>query len=162
MITKGARIPDAEGTMQAGLTTGVVVDSGDGETHIVPVYDGFALPHLMRRLDIAGRDVMRYLIKLLLMCGYAFNLTADFKTVRGKSRRSCATSGAYPFHSPLTSCQPFVLASSYDLDMDTRLAEETTMLVESYTMTSCPPFSHSPSDSLRSSASRRPNDQSRL
>ena len=89
MITKGARIPDAEGTMQAGLTTGVVVDSGDGETHIVPVYDGFALPHLMRPLDIAGHDVMRYLIKLLLMCGYAFNLTADLKIVREIKEKLC-------------------------------------------------------------------------
>ncbi|KAI3629340.1 hypothetical protein MIR68_012625, partial [Amoeboaphelidium protococcarum] len=64
-----------------GLMTGVVVDSGDGVTHIVPVFDGFALPHLTRRLDVAGRDVTRYLIKLLLLRGYAFNRTADFETV---------------------------------------------------------------------------------
>ncbi|KAI0295373.1 Actin/actin-like protein [Multifurca ochricompacta] len=97
-----------------GLTTGVVVDSGDGVTHIVPVYDGFALPHLTRRLDIAGRDVTRYLIKLLLMRGYAFNRTADFETVREIKEKLCYV--------------------SYDLDMDTRLSEETTTLVESYTL----------------------------
>ncbi len=34
-----------------------VVDSGDGVTHICPVYEGFSLPHLTRRLDIAGRDI---------------------------------------------------------------------------------------------------------
>nr|AHC00626.1 beta-actin [Ganoderma lucidum] len=97
-----------------GLTTGVVVDSGDGVTHIVPVYDGFALPHLTRRLDIAGRDVTRYLIKLLLMRGYAFNRTADFETVREIKEKFCYV--------------------SYDLDLDTRLSEETTVLVESYTL----------------------------
>lgn len=97
-----------------GLQTGVVVDSGDGVTHIVPVYDGYALPHLSRRLDVAGRDVTRYLIKLLLMRGYAFERTADFETVRNIKEKLCYI--------------------SYDLDMDKRLAEETTTLVESYTL----------------------------
>lgn len=97
-----------------GLQTGVVVDSGDGVTHIVPVYDGFALPHLTRRLDVAGRDVTRYLIKLLLMRGYAFERTADFETVRGIKEALCFM--------------------SYDLEMDKKLSEETTTLVESYTL----------------------------
>ena len=60
-------------------------------THIVPVYDGFSLPHLTRRLDVAGRDVTRYLIKLLLMRGYAFNRTADFETVRQIKEKLCYT-----------------------------------------------------------------------
>jgi actin-related protein 2 len=99
---------------RTGLQTGVVVDSGDGVTHIVPVYDGFALPHLTRRLDVAGRDVTRYLIKLLLMRGYAFERTADFETVRGIKEALCFM--------------------SYDLELDKKLSEETTVLVENYTV----------------------------
>ena len=40
-----------------GLLTGVVVDTGDGVTHVVPVYDGFVPQSLIRRLDVAGRHV---------------------------------------------------------------------------------------------------------
>jgi len=97
-----------------GLLTGVVVDSGDGVTHIVPVYEGFSLPHLTRRLDVAGRDVTRYLIKLLLLRGYAFNRTADFETVRQIKEKLCYV--------------------GYDLDLEKRLALETTVLVEPYTL----------------------------
>lgn len=61
-----------------GIISGVVIDSGDGVTHICPVYEGFTLPHLTRRLDIAGKDITRYLIKvstyilLIIMEGASF------------------------------------------------------------------------------------------
>ncbi|SCV73678.1 BQ2448_6108 [Microbotryum intermedium] len=97
-----------------GLDTGVVVDSGDGVTHIVAVIHGAISPNWMKRLDVAGRDVTRYLIKLLLMRGYAFNRTADFETVRQIKEKLCYT--------------------SYDLDLDKRLSDETTTLIESYTL----------------------------
>jgi actin-related protein len=67
-----------------GLLTGVVVDTGDGITHVVPVYDGFVPQNLIRRLDVAGRHITNYFIKLLaswlcfqshMLRGYAFNRT---------------------------------------------------------------------------------------
>ena len=72
-----------------GLSSGVVVDSGDGVTHIVPVYESVVLNHLTRRLDVAGRDVTRNLIALLLRRGYALNRTADFETVRQIKEKLC-------------------------------------------------------------------------
>lgn len=69
--------------------TGVVVDTGDGVTHVVPVFDGFVPQHLIRRLDVAGRHITQYLIKLLMLRGYAFNRTADFETVRQIKEKLC-------------------------------------------------------------------------
>lgn len=97
-----------------GLTTGVVVDSGDGVTHIVPIYDGYALPHLTKRLDIAGRDITKHLCKLMFHRGYAFNSTSDFEIVREIKEKFC-----------YVSC---------NLEEDRKLASETTFLVESYTL----------------------------
>lgn len=97
-----------------GLMTGVVVDTGDGVTHVVPVYDGFVPQNLIKRLDVAGRHITRYFIKLLLLRGYAFNRTADFDTVRQIKEKLCYVAN--------------------DITQERNLAAETTVLMESYTL----------------------------
>ena len=65
-----------------GRTTGVVLDSGDGVTHAVPIYEGFALRHSIMRSDVAGRDITRYLQLLLQREGYIFKTSSEFEIVR--------------------------------------------------------------------------------
>lgn len=95
-----------------GLVTGVVVDSGDGVTHIIPVYQSYGLNNCIQRLDIAGRRVTQQLVELLRLKGYTFNQTADFETVANIKEKFSYV--------------------ALDLKLEDQLARETTTLTESY------------------------------
>lgn len=89
-----------------GRLTATLLDSGDGVTHVVPIYSGYILKEGFDRVNVAGRHLTRYLNRLLTMRGYALNSTADFEIVRELKEKYCFISS--------------------DLKMDRKIARETT------------------------------------
>ncbi|KAF8176136.1 actin family [Mycena galopus ATCC 62051] len=85
----------------SGRTTGIVMDSGDGVSHVVPIYEGFSLPHAIRRMDIAGRDLTDHLVKNLAERGYPFKterlcyVALDFEKELQLAAQSSAVEKSY-------------------------------------------------------------------
>ena len=65
-----------------GRSTGLVVDSGDGVSHTVPVYEGFSIPHAIEKMEIAGRVITNYAQKLLLEQGHSLTSSAELEIVK--------------------------------------------------------------------------------
>lgn len=72
-----------------GKTTGLVLDSGDGVTHAMPVFEGYAVPHAVQRSNVAGRDVTEHLVRLMRRCGRVFHSVDQREYVRGIKESEC-------------------------------------------------------------------------
>jgi actin-related protein 3 len=53
---------DASG--KTGGVTGTVIDSGDGVTHVIPVFEGYPIGSCIKHIPLAGRDVTNFLVQM--------------------------------------------------------------------------------------------------
>ena len=79
----------------SGRTTGVVVESGHGVSHIYPIYDGFAINRGVVRLEYSGRTLTDYLLKLLAKRGHMYKTTAEREMVQEVKEQMCYVAKDY-------------------------------------------------------------------
>eukprot|EP01063_Lacrimia_lanifica_P025138 TRINITY_DN3290_c0_g2_i1.p1 TRINITY_DN3290_c0_g2~~TRINITY_DN3290_c0_g2_i1.p1 ORF type:complete len:440 (+),score=124.31 TRINITY_DN3290_c0_g2_i1:133-1320(+) len=72
-----------------GRSTGMVIDSGVGATHLVPIWEGYTLRHHTQHLDIAGSDITDHLWNLLRERGLPFSTQADRNIVEDIKEQYC-------------------------------------------------------------------------
>ncbi|CBH16831.1 actin-like protein 2, putative [Trypanosoma brucei gambiense DAL972] len=95
-----------------GLQTGVAVECGECVSHCTPIFEGYTIPKANRRVDLGGRNITEFLVRLMQRRGYSFNQSSDFETVRCIKERFCY--------------------AAVDPKLEQRLALETTVLEKTF------------------------------
>ena len=99
----------------AGRTTGLVVDSGDGVTHTVPVSHGAVITKGILRSNIAGREVTKVLQRMLFQKGYNFSTAREMQFVQEIKEDACYV--AQDFRDEVDRCEAALRSNDDEFDV---------------------------------------------
>jgi len=100
---------------ETGRMTGIVLDSGYDVTHIVPIYEGFSLPHAVNRLDLAGRDLTESLGRLLMERGHPLLATGNMEVVQDIKEKLCYVALDFEAENQTTARSSTIVEKWYEL-----------------------------------------------
>lgn len=72
-----------------GTTTGVALDSGEGVTQVMPVYDGCPMKRGMSKTDVAGSELNYFLKQMLMQEGLPLETGVGLETIRDMKEKHC-------------------------------------------------------------------------
>jgi actin-related protein len=78
-----------------GFQTGLVIEIGDSNTRIVPIYESYKLDHAIKILDVGGRSLSRYMENTLVSLGFAVDSSIRRDLVRVLKEKACFVSLDY-------------------------------------------------------------------
>lgn len=99
----------------SGRTTGCIVDSGDGVTHVVPVYEGFACNHAIMRMNLAGRDLSEFMCTELHAIGQNFTSSSEKDIARQMKETQCYVALDYDEECKKFKDTPVDIEKTYEL-----------------------------------------------
>ncbi|KAJ3438625.1 actin [Anaeramoeba flamelloides] len=73
----------------SGKTTGIVLDTSYDFCHLVPIFEGYLLPHAVLRVDLGGRYLTSHMLKTLTERGYSFTTTDKGENAREIKEKLC-------------------------------------------------------------------------
>ena len=78
-----------------GRTSGIVVDSGESNTHFVPIHEGYPFPHAIVKMQLGGSDLTQFLIKLLIEKRYTIDTLSRIHLTNDMKEKQCYVSYDY-------------------------------------------------------------------
>ncbi len=78
-----------------GFQTGLIIEIGDSNTRIVPIYEGYKLGYAVRILDIGGRVLTHHMEQTLESIGWSVDSSIRRELVRVLKEKACFVSLDY-------------------------------------------------------------------